>query len=174
LHPGTTNIELRPGVYSFDHKDANKIVVLTTYDELQKLPANNHLKQLFSRIILDDAHSIRDCVGKPLGEVLVRFEPPYRWCFTPTPLIEDLNDLVGLLFFLERPGWSDTFDRNTTHGGRPDGPPDVRINRFMRESGLYADHPDLEGRVGPVLDQTTTQLPSHRLLQGLLCLHGSQ
>lgn len=70
------------------------------------------LADKFDRIILDEAHYIRNLGTKSL-RLLQNANATYRHCFTATLVCNSITNLSGYLAFLERPYISnDEYDRN--------------------------------------------------------------
>lgn len=93
--PGRTRINL--GDYD---------VVITSYGTLTSEfnTKNGHLRSfLWRRIILDEAHQIRNPKSKSSLAVSA-LEAKSRWCLTGTPIINNLKDLYPLVRFLRYSG----------------------------------------------------------------------
>ncbi|RUS85954.1 hypothetical protein EGW08_006283, partial [Elysia chlorotica] len=103
---------------------ARQDIVITTYDVLRKeldyanLPHNNsdsgrrfrHPKRFLAtpspmvavewwRICLDEAQMV-ECVTTKTAEMAMRLKAVNRWCVTGTPLMRSVEDIYGLLLFL--------------------------------------------------------------------------
>lgn len=93
---------------SYSLKDYD--VVLTTYGTVHHQFKTMQNPPLFGgewfRIILDEAHEIRNKNAQK-SKALFSLKAKYRWCFTGTPLQNDLNDFYSLLKFLRVDVWSD-------------------------------------------------------------------
>lgn len=100
-------------------------VVVCSFQQLQNCShtteANVARRGLFARILIDEAQGIRRCDQTRQGEVLKSFHADYRGLFTGSPVVDSIADLDGYLAFLERPEWSEDFDRNSLSNddGRP-------------------------------------------------------
>lgn len=106
------------------------------------------VKGKFCRIILDEAHTIRNCSSNKMGKALLTFEAPSRWLFTGTIAYDSMLDVIGLLLFLERPEWSDPQDRNIY---LENGEYNVPYCRYMADIGYT--HPGITEGAGSVQGQ---------------------
>ena len=92
MNPGTSIPShfrrMRPSVY------------ITNYDKLIHNPSL--CKKEWDRIILDEAHVIRNGSGEAARAVR-SLTAPIRWVVTGTPLVNSLKDIVSLLAFLGVP-----------------------------------------------------------------------
>ncbi|CAM9749401.1 unnamed protein product, partial [Ectocarpus sp. 13 AM-2016] len=60
----------------------------------------------WSRVILDEAHSIRN-TNTEQSRACLRLEADQRWAVTGTPIQNSLDDMAALLAFLRHEPWSD-------------------------------------------------------------------
>lgn len=111
-----TSICIRAGmrVYSFDSKwkllnptDSFPIyfgkkrpsVYITNYEKIIHNPSSF---TAFDRIVLDEAHKIRNPFGT-FAKSIQRIKAPIRWAVTGTPLVNSYRDIVSLLAFVGMP-----------------------------------------------------------------------
>jgi SWI/SNF-related matrix-associated actin-dependent regulator of chromatin subfamily A3 len=74
---------------------------ITSYGTL-KNTSDYFFENIVHRIVLDEAHHIRNCSTKTSSRVLkLRTFPTFKWCLTATPIWNDLNDLWPLFHFLK-------------------------------------------------------------------------
>ncbi|CAN0492859.1 unnamed protein product, partial [Ectocarpus sp. 12 AP-2014] len=69
-------------------------------------PAGGLLGVRWSRVILDEAHSIRN-TNTEQSRACLRLEADQRWAVTGTPIQNSLDDMAALLAFLRHEPWSD-------------------------------------------------------------------
>jgi len=84
----TKFIRLRPSVY------------ISNYEKISHRPSL--FAQLWDRIVLDEAHKIRNARGQ-LATAIRLIPAPIRWAVTGTPLVNSLRDVVSLLDFIGVP-----------------------------------------------------------------------
>jgi len=80
--------KMRPSVY------------VTNYEKIIHNPS--FFKIAFDRIVLDEAHKIRNGDGV-FAKSIRRISAPIRWAVTGTPLVNSLKDIVSLLAFIGVP-----------------------------------------------------------------------
>lgn len=97
----------------FNDDRAGKTVVIMSYDQLSNLKINTLQNGQFARIILDEAHNIAHFGTSKRGKMLLKLNAQFRHCFTATVCQTKLENLRGLLEFLERDHFSSLDDRNT-------------------------------------------------------------
>jgi len=72
----------------------------------------------FDRIILDEAHRIRNA-KTATGSYILKIKAAYKWALTATPIVNTLDDAVTYLKFIgfkiEASGWSDRFETWIPH-----------------------------------------------------------
>ena len=111
IHTHTRKNSLKVGVYYGNSKTnfpfANYDVILTTYhvlkDEFKKFNKDQRSKiftQTWLRVILDEAHSIKNRVSQQ-SQACFALKAENRWCLTGTPIQNNLDDLYSLLKFLK-------------------------------------------------------------------------
>jgi SNF2 family DNA or RNA helicase len=75
-------------------------VYITNYEKLYTNPSI--FKQEWNRVVLDEAHKIRNGDGD-IARYARKLQSPIRWAVTGTPLVNSLKDVVSLLAFLGVP-----------------------------------------------------------------------
>ena len=75
-------------------------VYISNYEKLYHSPSL--FQGAWDRIVLDEAHKIRNANGK-VAVYARRVKAPLRWVITGTPLVNSLRDVVSLLAFLGVP-----------------------------------------------------------------------
>ncbi|KAL4494820.1 hypothetical protein ABPG73_004260 [Tetrahymena malaccensis] len=101
-------------------------VVITTYGTLSaeyvsikkgKISKGNLLNQKWERVILDEAHLIRNR-STQVSQACCELDSKFRWCLTGTPLQNKIEDLFGYFRFLKVPQigewkwWSNYISKN--------------------------------------------------------------
>lgn len=81
----------------------NKIIVITSYNILAKEIDNNLFNRLFNRVILDEAHYIRNANGN-FFKAVMEIKSNFKWIVTATPIFNTLNDMYSYVRFLELDG----------------------------------------------------------------------
>ena len=81
-------------------------VVLTTYGYIRSYKSKEVYDYIWSRIILDEAHEIRNCSTKK-AQACFTLKARVKWLLTGTPLQNSLNDFYSLVKFLDIECWSD-------------------------------------------------------------------
>ncbi|KAH6653504.1 SNF2 family N-terminal domain-containing protein [Truncatella angustata] len=61
---------------------------------------------MFHRVILDEAHLIRNA-DTATAKAVSRVRAEHRWCLTGTPMMNSVDDLAGLMQFLQVESYSD-------------------------------------------------------------------
>ena len=91
--------------------------IITTYDMLKSTINGEYEinKKRFTRIILDEAHNIKNGSQKKCPAVArAAFDfskkSKYRWCITGTPFNNSIMDLASLAMFIGRKGYTDPDD----------------------------------------------------------------
>ncbi|CAN0214983.1 unnamed protein product, partial [Hapterophycus canaliculatus] len=69
-------------------------------------PGGGLLGVRWRRVILDEAHSIRNTDTKQ-SRACLQLEADQRWAVTGTPIQNSLDDVAALLAFLRHEPWSD-------------------------------------------------------------------
>ncbi|KAI5458906.1 SNF2 family N-terminal domain-containing protein [Mariannaea sp. PMI_226] len=79
-------------------------IVLTTYDTIRSDGLKNPLlfQHRWARIVLDEAHKIRNRTSKVFTDVC-KLQAEFRWCLTGTPIQNYLDDFGALLAFIRVP-----------------------------------------------------------------------
>jgi len=75
-------------------------VYISNYEKLYHVPM--HYRQVWDRIVLDEAHKIRNGSGE-VARCARLLQAPIRWAVTGTPLVNSLKDVVSLLAFIGVP-----------------------------------------------------------------------
>jgi SNF2 family DNA or RNA helicase len=89
-----------------------KTVFIAHYD---KVVSNLRMFQGmdFGRIILDEAHRIRNTKSLT-GANILKIKAPFKWVLTATPIVNTMNDAVAYLKFMGFPiesgGWNDKYE----------------------------------------------------------------
>lgn len=94
--------------------NGHKIFIASnTYFQTMKPDQYPNLPE-FDRVIVDEAHMMRNLRTTLFGEVMQRILRPEteRWAFTGTPAYHSLDDWIGLLSFTCRPHWKVDRDLN--------------------------------------------------------------
>ncbi|EAR85846.2 SNF2 family amine-terminal domain protein (macronuclear) [Tetrahymena thermophila SB210] len=101
-------------------------IVITTYGTLSaeymsikkgKIQKGNLLNQKWERVILDEAHLIRNR-NTQISQACCELNSKFRWCLTGTPLQNKIEDLFGYFRFLKVPQigewrwWSDYISKS--------------------------------------------------------------
>lgn len=78
-------------------------IIITSYSTLSSDVNNNKelgplLQMTFFRIVLDEAHSIKNAQSK-CAKVCLQLQSKYRWCLTGTPIQNKVDDLFPLFTF---------------------------------------------------------------------------
>lgn len=94
--------------------------IITTYDMLKSTINGEYEinKKRFTRIILDEAHNIKNGSQKKCPAVArAAFDfskkSKFRWCITGTPFNNSIMDLASLAMFIGRKGYTDPEDWKT-------------------------------------------------------------
>ncbi|KAH8897616.1 hypothetical protein GQ53DRAFT_712073 [Thozetella sp. PMI_491] len=97
VYHGSNRRDAASDLHTFD-------VVLTTYDTLRSdwLEYGPLYTHTWSRVILDEAHRIRNCSSK-LFQATCHIPAQTRWCLTGTPIQNSLDDFGSLLAFIGVP-----------------------------------------------------------------------
>ncbi|KAJ7896937.1 SNF2 family N-terminal domain-containing protein [Mycena leptocephala] len=105
--PGKLTLLVYHGPQKAKHAETllQKDIVLTTYGTLLKQYETGQSTQ-FYRIILDEAHWIRNRPSKRLASA-VALQGKYRWGLSGTPMINCLWDFYAFFLFLRIPYWHD-------------------------------------------------------------------
>ncbi|CEJ93517.1 hypothetical protein VHEMI09098 [[Torrubiella] hemipterigena] len=96
-------------------------IILTTYQVLaaEHARGGGALRQFhWYRIILDEAHSIRNSTTK-MFKAITALSANIRWCISGTPVQNSLLDLLSLVKFLQLPLLSDSFTFHKHISGSP-------------------------------------------------------
>ena len=80
-------------------------VYVTNYEKLMTTSTSLFTSISWNRIVLDEAHKIRNADGR-LARAAFALVAPIRWVVTGTPLVNSLKDVVSLLHFLRVPSSS--------------------------------------------------------------------
>ena len=75
-------------------------IYITNYEKLFR--KESLFSRRFDRIVLDEAHKIRNGDGT-ISKACRRIKAPVRWAVTGTPLVNKLSDVVALLAFIGVP-----------------------------------------------------------------------
>jgi SNF2 family DNA or RNA helicase len=75
-------------------------VYITNYDKIIRNPSS--FQMIFDRIVLDEAHKIRN-MGGTFATAISQIKAPIRWAVTGTPLVNSYRDVVSLLDFVGMP-----------------------------------------------------------------------
>jgi len=75
-------------------------VYISNYEKLYHVPM--HYRQVWDRVVLDEAHKIRNGSGE-VARCARLLQAPIRWAVTGTPLVNSLKDVVSLLAFIGVP-----------------------------------------------------------------------
>ena len=98
-------------------------------------------KMNFFRIVLDEAHMIRNPGGKKARACLA-LKAKYRWCLTGTPCVNGVFDLWSLLSFIQMPldyGY-DTF--KATFCAHQDDETEAALTEMLAKSMIRRTHAD--------------------------------
>ena len=117
--PGLTTLLLRPH-YSAHEPDliATKLaslgprMVLATYETVARMPQLSGVP--FSRIILDEAHRIKNRATKTYKAVAA-LQGKIKWCLSGTPITRRPSDFKTLVTWLGEPGPVDMASAKTTY-----------------------------------------------------------
>ena len=74
-----------------------KTVYIAHYEKV--VSATSLFKQSFDRIILDEAHRIRN-VKTRTGSSILKINATYKWALTATPIVNKLDDAISYLKFI--------------------------------------------------------------------------
>lgn len=81
-------------------------IIITTYHALLVIPkgadSNPILDATFGRVILDEAHAIKNSKRK-LARAAASLQAPIRWCLTGTPVTRVKRDFIALAQFVGAP-----------------------------------------------------------------------
>ena len=87
-----------------------KSVYISHFEKV--VSAGSLFKQSFDRIILDEAHRIRN-TKTSTGKAVLKINATYKWALTATPIVNSLDDAVAYLKFIgfriDSNKWSDRF-----------------------------------------------------------------
>ena len=75
-------------------------VYISNYEKLYRAPS--YYRQQWDRVVLDEAHKIRNGSGE-VARCARLLNAPIRWAVTGTPLVNSLKDVVSLLAFIGVP-----------------------------------------------------------------------
>lgn len=112
-------------IYHGTKRDRSRIkkkwdYIITTYDMLKSTINGEYEinKKRFTRIILDEAHNIKNGSQKKCPAVArAAFDfskkSKFRWCITGTPFNNSIMDLASLAMFIRRKGYTDPEDWKT-------------------------------------------------------------
>ncbi|KAK4506274.1 hypothetical protein PRZ48_000004 [Zasmidium cellare] len=108
-------------------------IVVASYTDLiqanrENSTTKNDHRGMFETVYCD----IRFCEITKRGQLLLRFQAPYRWIITGTPIVDTLWDARGYVAFLERPEFSAGGDRNADETLNPDG-----TAKYLKVRGYY-------------------------------------
>lgn len=89
-----------------------KSIYIGHYEKV--VSSGSMFKQIsFDRIILDEAHRIRN-TKTSTGKAILNIYAPYKWALTATPIVNSLNDAVAYLKFIgfriDSNSWSDKYE----------------------------------------------------------------
>jgi SNF2 family DNA or RNA helicase len=104
------------GSFPFYFRKNRPSVYVTNYEKIIHNPSSF---TAFDRIVLDEAHKIRNPFGS-FAKSIQRIKAPIRWAVTGTPLVNSYRDVVSLLAFVGMPlprtktgklfyGWSPSY-----------------------------------------------------------------
>lgn len=103
-----------------------KTIYISHYEKV--VSATGLFKQLpFDRIILDEAHRIRN-TKTATGRSILKINAPYKWALTATPIVNKLDDAVAYLKFI---GFK--IDSNTWYDQYKTWIPKIYLARTMEE-----------------------------------------
>lgn len=80
--------------------------------DLAKFPILHPTKSKFYRMVIDEAHYIKNKAGKQTAACR-RVKATYRWCLTGTPMMNSITEIFSLIIFLDIPPYNtwDAFKR---------------------------------------------------------------
>ncbi|KAH3933817.1 hypothetical protein HBI56_142330 [Parastagonospora nodorum] len=162
----------------YNSPQARRTVIIVSLSQLQNcsesIEATAGRKNLFCRILIDEAWSIHRCMATKQGRILYSFEAAFPGLFTGSLVVDSILDLAGHLSFLEHPHWSASQDTNQVlrtperqsryaafrmkkHSSHPKAEP------FAEDTDW---HSDCESVDGPLADQVKAKVE-----EGWKCSH---
>ncbi|KAF8533502.1 SNF2 family N-terminal domain-containing protein [Trichophaea hybrida] len=130
-------------VYHGDQRDrdverlSSYNIILTTYDTLVSDLAGKKTgclsKIAWRRVILDEAHSIKDKTTKRF-KATYTLESKYRWCLTGTPIQNRIDDFAALLSFLRVHPFDRSFKKSIIDPLKSANPGSLRKLRLLVSS----------------------------------------
>ncbi len=88
------------GPFPLRFKKLRPAIYITNYEKVYHM--QSLFKQPFNRVVLDEAHKIRNGDGQ-IALAIRKINAPIRWAVTGTPLVNSLKDIVSLLAFIGVP-----------------------------------------------------------------------